>query len=194
MRIVLATRNPNKPREFRASWPEADFVGLDVVGIEGDAPEEEPTFAGNARSKALWTAARAPGVAVLADDSGLEVGALGGAPGVRSRRFAPEATDTANNALLLRRLQGIEDRQAAFVCALCLALPNGRIIEVEGRVDGQIGTTARGKDGFGYDPLFLPVGGHGRSMAEMSLAEKAALSHRGRAIERLRAHQDLRTS
>ena len=120
----------------------------------------------------------------MADDSGLEVDALGGAPGVHSKRFTPEATAASNNRALLEALQGVQDRRARFVCALALVSKLGEEV-VRGTVEGEIGHAPRGEGGFGYDPLFLPDDAPGRSMAELSPQEKDNISHRGRAVAHL---------
>ena len=120
----------------------------------------------------------------MADDSGIEVDALGGAPGVRSKRFSAEETDEANNALLIERLQHTNDRTGRFRCAIALVGPNGQAT-ASGAVEGQIAHSESGAGGFGYDPLFLPDEAPGRSMAEISPEEKNAISHRGRAFRQL---------
>jgi len=186
-RILVASSNAKKLKELRALFAD---LPTDVVGPEEPLPdvvEDAETFVGNAKKKALEIA-RHTGQVTIADDSGLEVDALGGAPGVRSARFAADAgrslepdKDGANNALLLERLAGSSDRGARFRCVLVLATPSGEVLETtEGTVEGQILEAPRGDGGFGYDPLFLPEG-ESRTMAELSPAEKAALSHRGRA-------------
>lgn len=197
MRLLLATRNAKKRVELSGLLAP---LGLEVLGPEalgelGDLPEveeDQPTFALNAAKKAR-SAARASGLWSLADDSGLEVEALGGAPGVRSARFAGEpADDERNNALLLERLQGLgpERRGARFVCALALARPDGSLaLEVEGRAQGRILPAPRGDGDFGYDPLFLftepGFPQSGRGFAELAPAEKSRISHRGRALAAL---------
>ena len=143
---------------------------------------EGETFAGNARLKARALAARHPGAWILADDSGLEVAALGGAPGVRSARYAGRDGDTlANNALLLKNLKGVSDRTARFTCAIVLIDPEGREHVVEGHCPGRILESPAGAGGFGYDPLFVPDG-RDRTFAELPPEEKNAISHRGRAL------------
>ncbi len=139
---------------------------------------------------------QATGLPALADDSGLEVMALGGAPGVRSARFAGEdADDAANNTKLLAMMQGIQDRRARFVCVVCLAFPDGTLLWGEGTVEGEITLAPRGAHGFGYDPLFFSPE-LGKTFAEATPEEKARVSHRARALhtlaQRLRAH--LRTA
>lgn len=183
--VVLATRNAKKLAELRRVL---DAEGLDVLGLADVTPYPEPeetetTFEGNALLKARACVA-ATGLPSLADDSGLAVDALGGMPGVRSARWAgPGATDADNLSLVLRQLADIPHarRGAQFVCALALALPDGRTEVVHGEVAGRLTMWARGENGFGYDPIFLPDG-HDRTTAEMTPEEKDAISHRGRAI------------
>lgn len=194
--LVLATQNAKKRKELEA-LTEGTFrvLTLDDVGLSDlDIVEDADTFQGNARIKAeaVLAALGARGAlgdvaAVLADDSGLCVDALGGAPGVRSARFAKDHDagegDEANNALLLARLGDVADEQRAarFVCAICVKLPDGRVLEAEGAVEGKIARDERGAGGFGYDPLFCPEEAPGKRMAELSPEEKHAISHRGRA-------------
>lgn len=186
-RILVASSNAKKLKELRALFAD---LPTEVVGPEAPLPEvveDADTFVGNATKKAQEIA-RHTGLATIADDSGLEVDALGGAPGVRSARFAadagrpPEPTkDEANNRLLRERLAGVAERGARFRCVLVLAAADGTVLETtEGTVEGTILDTPRGEGGFGYDPLFVPAGER-RTMAELTADEKAALSHRGRA-------------
>lgn len=187
MHVLLATRNAHKVHEIAGALAALGWTvaGLDTVdGLPEELPETGDTFEANALQKARFVAA-ATGLAALADDSGLEVAALGWGPGVYSRRFSPEATDQANNALLLRRLAGVDDRAARYRCALALVLPDGREGVVDGACPGRIGQLPRGQNGFGYDPLFWPDDAPGRTMAELTLAEKNQISHRGRALSRL---------
>jgi XTP/dITP diphosphohydrolase len=194
MRLLLATTNAKKRAELERvlSGLGIEVLTSDQVGGIPPVEEDEPTFAGNARKKAA-SAARASGLWALADDSGLEVDALGDAPGVRSARYAGEpADDRKNNAKLLAELAGVptEQRGARFVCALALARPDGSIaLELAGEARGRILEAPRGATGFGYDPLFLPAetspGAPVRSFAELSPAEKDAQSHRGRALREL---------
>ncbi len=201
MKILLASGNPKKRKEL-ASMLQPHGIELctpDQVGGLPEVIEDQDSFRGNAAKKAL-SAARSSGLACLADDSGLEVDALNGAPGVFSARFSgPGANDAMNNAKLLHELSGLpaEERSARFKCALALAVPtsggDARLAaEFEGCVEGRILETARGDDGFGYDPLFLfdETGqpGCGRAFGELSAAEKALVSHRGRALAAL-AHK-----
>ncbi len=179
--LVLATHNPNKIREIGQLMP-----GWEIVGEDSAAEETAESFAGNALIKARAVAARHSGAWVMADDSGLSVDALGGAPGVRSARYAGKDGDSAaNNALLLANLAGVSDRRAHFTCAVALIAPTGEESVVEGRCDGRIQLSPTGAGGFGYDPLFVPDG-FDRSFAELSADEKNAISHRGRALSAVR--------
>jgi len=185
MRLIVATTNAGKRREIESMLAP---LGIAVVPIEEAPPidvvEDAPDFLGNARKKAHAYAKRYR-LPALADDSGLEVEALGGAPGVRSARFAGEgATDAENNALLLRLLEGKENRKARFVCALCLAFPDGGEITAIGTVEGEILPAARGENGFGYDPVFYCPELQ-KSFGETSPEEKARVSHRARALRAL---------
>jgi len=191
MKLLLASNNKKKHGELTAALAPLGFsvvLPRDIGGIE-DVVEDGDTFAANAAKKAL-SAARSSGLWSLADDSGLEVDALDGAPGVRSARFAgAHGDDGANNALLLEKLANVTDerRGAQFVCALALARPDGTIaIEVRGVARGRILHAPRGDGDFGYDPLFLftepGFAQTGRGFAELEPAEKLAISHRGRAL------------
>ncbi|HTN49061.1 MAG TPA: RdgB/HAM1 family non-canonical purine NTP pyrophosphatase [Burkholderiaceae bacterium] len=187
-RIVLASGNAGKLREFRDLLADSDFevIGQDELGIE-TAAEPHYTFLENALAKARHASSRS-GLPALADDSGLCVPALGGDPGVRSARFAgADATDVANNAELLRRLQRGHDRSAHYVCVLvALRAPDDpEPLVADGRWHGSILHEARGSGGFGYDPLFL-VPTHGRSAAELVPQEKNRISHRGIALRELK--------
>ncbi len=184
MRVLVATRNRHKLEEIRVilRLPGVTLVGADEVpGLPEDVVEDAETFAGNALKKACELCA-ASGLWTLADDSGLEVDALGGAPGVRSARYAGEPSDAAaNNAKLLCALSEVFDRSARFRCVLALAAPDGRTWTVDGCCEGRIGFAAAGKGGFGYDPLFIPDG-YSRTFADLSAAEKNTISHRGAAL------------
>jgi XTP/dITP diphosphohydrolase len=197
VRLLLATRNRGKLAEMRRLLEglDLDVVGIDEVGGAPEVVEDGHTFEANAIKKARQTAL-ATGLPTLADDSGLEVDALGGAPGVWSARFAGErASDADNNRLLLERLAGVPlaERTARFRCVLALYDPRspgageGAPRLMSGNCEGHIIEAPRGQQGFGYDPLFVPDGGGGRTMAELSADEKHALSHRGRAVRGLRA-------
>ncbi|MBM4378016.1 MAG: RdgB/HAM1 family non-canonical purine NTP pyrophosphatase [Deltaproteobacteria bacterium] len=186
-RLLFATTNPGKLAELRGLVGEAlEVLSLaDFPGV-GESPEDGDTFAANAEQKALFYA-RAAGVPALADDSGLCVEALSGAPGVRSARYVP-GTDADRWRALLTALEDVPDdrRGAAFRCALCLALPTGKTWLEEGECRGRIARQPVGEGGFGYDPVFqLPSG---KTMAELTKAQKSAVSHRGEAFRRMRPH------
>jgi XTP/dITP diphosphohydrolase len=186
MRLVLATANPDKAREIAAL-----LDGFEVVPRPSDVGEVEETgetLEDNARLKAVALVS-ATGCAAVADDTGLEVEALDGAPGVYSARFAGEhATYADNVGKLLESMSGVENRRARFRTVALARFPDGREVVAEGMVDGVITTSARGDGGFGYDPVFQPDEGDGRTYAEITLDEKNALSHRGRAFRALAAH------
>jgi len=184
-RLVLATANPDKARELAAL-----LDGFEVVPRPPGLPEveeTEDTLEGNARLKALAVQA-ATGEVAVADDTGLEVDALGGRPGVYAARYAgPGATYADNVAKLLDELRDVppEGRTARFRTVAVAVFPDGREIVAEGCVRGRIAVSPTGAGGFGYDPVFVPDGGDGRTFAEMTPAEKAGLSHRGRALREL---------
>ncbi|MFH0910364.1 MAG: RdgB/HAM1 family non-canonical purine NTP pyrophosphatase [Planctomycetota bacterium] len=183
--LVLASRNEKKLEELSALLAGSGLVLLSPADFPEllELPETGQSFAENARLKAE-AALRHTGLAALADDSGLEVDALDGAPGILSARFAGEgADDAANNALLLRRLEGLprERRGAHFTCVLALALPGRPVRLFEGRADGRILARARGRGGFGYDPLFFSSDLN-KTFAEAAPAEKNEASHRARAL------------
>ncbi len=182
MRLVLATRNSHKAREFAALLAPHEVVAL-PDGVELP-PEVGDTFAANALPKAR-AAAAATGSPAIADDSGIEADALGGAPGVRSARYAGEgATDEQNLAKLLAEAPA--GSPLAYVCALAYVDPAGDEQVFEGRCTGRLAEAPRGEGGFGYDPAFLPDDvPDGRTMAELAPAEKDAISHRGRAARAL---------
>ena len=178
MKLFVATHNPHKIREIGQILPDFEIVADDPKDVEENAPD----FVGNALIKVRAIAARHRGDWCLADDSGLEVAALDGAPGVRSARYAGEPSNTPNNnALLLKNLTGVTDRRANFTCAVALVDPQGGEHTVVGKCFGSIAEKPSGAEGFGYDPLFIPDG-HGKSFAELSADEKNAISHRGRAL------------
>ena len=183
MRAVLATRNEHKLRELAELLR---GVRLEPLPAEVELPPETgTTFADNALVKAR-VAATSTGLPAIADDSGIEAAALGGAPGVWSARYAGEdATDEENLAKLLREVPD-EDRRVSYVCALAYVEPGGREEVVHGRCDGLLSAEPRGDGGFGYDPAFVPADYEdGRTMAELSSEEKDAISHRGRAARAL---------
>lgn len=188
-RLVLATRNEHKLRELREILP---GVELEPLPPEVELPPEDgETFAANALIKARATHA-ATGLPAIGDDSGIEAHALGGAPGVHSARYAgPGASDEANLELLLRELEDAVDRGVAYVCVIAYLDEAGDELLFEGRCEGRLAREPRGSGGFGYDPAFVPrdTGERDlRTMAELSPAEKHAISHRGRAARLLAAH------
>lgn len=182
MKLYVATHNQHKLREIAEILPEFEIIGDNPSGVEETSEE----FIGNAFIKVRAIASKHPGEWCMADDSGLEVNALGGAPGVRSARYAGRDGDTpANNALLLKNLEGVTDRAANFTCAIALIDPDGREHSAIGKSFGKIAEKPSGIEGFGYDPLFIPEN-YFRSFAELSAGEKNAISHRGRALEKAR--------
>ena len=187
-RLVAATHNPGKAREL-AALLDGRFGVVSAAELGLPEPDEpETTFVGNALVKAR-AAADASGLIALADDSGLSVAALGGAPGVHSARWAGPSKDFAlAMAKVEERLAeaGGDDMAAWFTCALAVAWPKGPAVVVEGRIDGALSFPPRGTRGFGYDPIFLPDGG-ALSFGEMAPGEKDAVSHRARAFEKLKA-------
>ena len=197
MKIVFATNNRHKLQEVSAILgPAWELVTPASLGITEDIPETAPTLEGNALQKARYlyerindgtrngVAKSAVGVPTFADDTGLEVTALDGAPGVRSARYAGDRHDfDDNNRLLLRNLQGAEDRSARFRTVIALIL-GGKEHLFEGRVEGRIIDEYRGTEGFGYDPIFVPEGCD-QTFAQMPPEEKNAISHRARAVEKL---------
>ncbi|HEV2577488.1 MAG TPA: RdgB/HAM1 family non-canonical purine NTP pyrophosphatase [Acidobacteriaceae bacterium] len=206
MTIYAATTNEGKLREFRECAGEQGVEVLVLPGIEGkpEPVEDAATFEGNAELKAVAYSKLAPGLMVFADDSGLEVDALGGQPGVRSARFADDlgfemgqgSKDERNNRALLSLLRDLErelepdggviasERGARFVCALVLARDGAAVLRARGEVEGVVLEEPRGTDGFGYDPLFL-VPEMGKTLAELSKEEKWRVSHRGNAFREL---------
>ncbi len=184
MKIVFATNNAHKLSEVKAVLGEGfELVTLKEVGITEDIPETGETLDENASIKARYVYQRT-GLDCFADDTGLEVEALGGAPGVRSARYATDGHDfAANNRKLLKELDGETNRAARFRTVISL-IRGGEEIQVEGIVRGTIATQESGAEGFGYDPLFIPEG-RSVTFAEMSADEKNAISHRGRAVAEL---------
>jgi XTP/dITP diphosphohydrolase len=188
-RLVIATNNPGKLREFRRLLAGCGFelVTPGELGVPFEVEETERTFEGNARLKAV-AAARATGLLALADDSGIEVDALGGRPGVLSARYAGGDTTSAEigeaeqRRLLLGEMAGVPDerRTARFRCVIAIAKPDGEVRYAEGVFEGRIAHEERGQNGFGYDPIFL-VPERGLTSAELAPDEKDRLSHRGQA-------------
>ncbi len=188
-RVVLATNNPGKVAELRAilGGDSLELLSASDLGGLPDFEETADTFEGNAIAKAL-EASRHTGLAAIADDSGLEVDALGGAPGVRSARYAGESQDDAANvARLLGELEGVveAERTARFVCVAACVDIDGRRLTARGTCEGRIGLEPRGTRGFGYDPVFVPDG-YEQTMAELSAETKNSISHRGKAFRALR--------
>jgi XTP/dITP diphosphohydrolase len=189
VRLVLATANPDKAEEIRAVLHDAG-VDVELVPRPGDVPEVDETgstLEDNARLKAV-ALCEATGLPAVADDTGLAVDALGGAPGVCSARYAGDDASYADNvAKLLRELgdRPREARTARFTTVALAHWPDGREVAAIGDVEGEIAATPRGAGGFGYDPVFVPVEGDGRTFAEMSADEKHRVSHRGRAFRTL---------
>jgi XTP/dITP diphosphohydrolase len=200
-RLLVATRSAHKLRELREllDLPAGVLVSLDDLGVVGDPDETGQTFATNAAIKARFGVV-ATGLPTLADDSGIEVDALGGRPGVRTRRFAgPDATDADNNRKLLKALDGLppERRGARYVCVLALAMPTAvgprgglLLTYARGSLRGRIAVAPRGTGGFGYDPIFEPWMEHpgGRTLGEWSAAAKNEISHRAAAAGNMRPH------
>jgi XTP/dITP diphosphohydrolase len=189
--ILLATRNPGKLKELRplfaaVGYPVTDLAEFQLEADAGEADVESfDSFEANALAKARYFYEISGGVATVADDSGLEVPALGGAPGVRSRRFSTAGTDVANNAKLLDAMKDVSDRSARFVCAAAFVGLGSEMVRL-GATHGVITAAPRGSGGFGYDPLFESVE-LGKTFGEATLEEKARVSHRARAFAALLA-------
>lgn len=185
MRIIFATGNEGKMREIRMILADLglEILSMKEAGISAEIVEDGATFAENALIKAKGIAALCEDI-VLADDSGLEVDALNKEPGVYSARYMGEDTSyTVKNASIIERLNGVpeEARTARFVCAIAAVLPDGRVLEAQGTMEGRIGYEERGNNGFGYDPIFM-LPEYGKTTAELRAEEKNALSHRGKAL------------
>jgi XTP/dITP diphosphohydrolase len=180
MRALLATTNEHKARELRG------MLGFPVEAQAVEVDETGNSFAANALLKAHAAAGLAPaGTIALGEDSGIAVVALGGEPGIRSARFAgPD--DAARRRALLARMEGVEDRRAAYVCALAAVLPDGRELVFEGRLEGELAHGERGDAGFGYDPIFVPEGER-QTVSELGQERKDEISHRARAARKLSA-------
>lgn len=186
--IIIATNNLNKVREFKSLFPHQDieFKSLSDIGYTKEIIENGTSFEENAVIKARQVATEL-GMTAISDDSGLEVEALGGAPGIYSARYAGGHNDDENNALLLKNLRGKSNRNARYVCAICVCQPDGTYKTVTGTCRGKIIDEARGHNGFGYDPYFY-VEEFQRTFAEITLEQKNTISHRAKA---LRAIQDI---
>ena len=194
MELILASRNKKKIREMEEILsrhiPAIRILSLDDIGFEGDIEEDGSTFEKNALIKAR-TAMEASGnrIGAIADDSGLAVDALNGAPGIYSARYAGDhGDDAANNALLIRNLADVPvaERTARFVCCIACVFPDGTSFTVRGETEGLIIDDARGEGGFGYDPYFY-YEPYGKTFAELTAEQKNAISHRGKAVEKLAA-------
>ncbi len=188
-RLILATRNRGKFREishrFEKTFPQLELESLENLSIP-DVIEDQDSFLGNATKKAQ-TIAKALNISTLADDSGIEVDALQGKPGIFSARFAgPQATDLENNQKLIQLLQKVppEQRTARFRCVMVFCRPEGDVLHTEGTVEGRIVDDPRGSDGFGYDPHFL-LPDRSLTMAQISLEEKNRISHRAKALDQM---------
>ncbi len=184
MKFVFATNNQHKLNELQAILGDHfELLSLEDIGCFEDIPEEQPTLEGNARQKAFYVYEKF-GFPCFADDTGLEIEALNGEPGVYSARYAGEAKDPqANMDKVLTKLKNEDNRKARFRTVISLIL-DGEEKQFEGIVEGEIIREKRGDSGFGYDPVFLPVG-YNKTFAEMSLADKNQISHRARAVQKL---------
>ena len=188
MKLIIASNNAHKIKEIKAILNDKfdEIVSLREAGIDHETTEDGTTFMENAVKKAKEIV-KISGSAALADDSGICVDALGGAPGIFSARFAGEhGNDEANNALLLEKLRDKSDKSAHYTCAMAIAYPDGSLVTAEGYMYGSITDTRRGTRGFGYDPYFVP-NGETRTVAEMTDEEKNAMSHRASALKLLLA-------
>lgn len=182
--LVLASGNKGKIAEIGEMLPEFSVIGYKDAGLDFEIEETGATFYENALIKAK-AVSEALGLPALADDSGLCVNALGGAPGIFSARFAGDGNDEHNIDKLLKELDGVKDRSAKFVCSLVLYYPDGKIISAEGETNGEILFERAGKNGFGYDPIFYSADLK-KSLGEASSKEKNSVSHRSRALKNLK--------
>lgn len=184
MKLILASNNKNKLREFRQliAGMDIELIGQRDAGCDFEVEETGATFEENAYLKCS-AVTEATGIAAFADDSGLEVDALNGEPGVYSARYGPghDASDAARYNYLLEKMENIEDRSARFVCCICCTMPNGDIIRARGECAGYIMRAPHGEGGFGYDPVFHPLCTD-KGMAELTPEEKNEISHRGKAL------------
>lgn len=185
MRVILATNNAHKVEEFKRLFADTqvEVVSQSEAGCHFEVDETGTTFEENSylKAKAVTDAA---GAIAVADDSGLVVDALNGEPGIYSARYGlgHQATDKERYTYLLNKLGDAKDRSARFVCSICCTFPNGDVIRARGECEGDILYAPRGENGFGYDPIFCPDDGGGRTMAELKPEEKNAISHRGKAM------------
>ena len=184
MKLILASNNANKLKEFRSLVADLDIELLSQkeAGCDFEVEETGTTFEENAYLKAS-AVTEATGIAAVADDSGLCVDALGGEPGIYSARYGlgHAASDEERYRYLLQKMEGVEDRSARFVCCICCTFPDGSVIRSRGECEGEILLAPKGQNGFGYDPVFHPLG-LDKSMAELNPEEKNAISHRGKAL------------
>lgn len=192
MKLLLATQNPNKVLELkRLSHNHLDVVSLKDLNIQEDVEETGKSFEENARLKALW-AYQKTGIPCIADDSGLEITALNNEPGIYSARYLGEDTAySIKNQIILERMQDQSDRSARFISVVCLVLGENDVHCFEGIMPGSIDFEAKGSNGFGYDPIFLPEN-HSLTYAEMDLQLKNSLSHRGQAFRKVIAYLESR--
>ncbi len=181
MTLRCATSNPGKLREFRSNHPEVGIQPLDDLKSIPPCEEDGDTFEANAIKKALYYSQFTPD-AIFADDSGLEVDVLGGAPGVLSARYSPEGEDLANNRLLIANLKGVENRTARFVCVIALARQGKLLGTYRGSIEGRIVDEPRGPNGFGYDPHFFHEP-FGCTFGEATPEQKMRISHRAQALD-----------
>ncbi|MDE6946902.1 MAG: XTP/dITP diphosphatase [Anaeroplasmataceae bacterium] len=182
--IVVATSNPGKIKEYQTLFPNFLVQSLKDVHYEKEIEENGTTFEENALAKAKQVS-KDLGIPVIADDSGLEVDALHGRPGIFSARYAGDHNDEQNNVKLLEEMMGITDRTAQFVCVIALYFPDGKYYLSRGICKGEIVNTPKGKNGFGYDPCFYLKAYH-KTMAELPMAEKNKISHRAKALNQLK--------
>lgn len=186
MKLILASNNANKLREFRrlVEGLPIELVSQREAGCDFEVEENGSTFEENAFLKAS-AVTKATGCAAVADDSGLCVDALNGEPGIYSARYGPghAASDAERYRYLLKKLEGVQDRTARFVCCICCTFPDGRVLTARGECEGEIMLAPKGDGGFGYDPVFHPLGTE-RGMAELTPEEKNAISHRGNALRK----------
>lgn len=190
-KIIFATGNENKMKEIREilGEPGVEIISMKEAGIKADIVEDGKTFAENAAIKAaaIRELVKEEEVIVLADDSGLEVDALNGEPGIYSARYAGEDTPySIKNKMIIDRLEGVpdEERTARFVCVIAAAMPDGEIKTATGTIEGRIGYEEQGENGFGYDPIFY-VPEYGCTTAQLSMEKKNELSHRGKALRKI---------
>lgn len=184
MKLILASNNENKLREFQrlTAGMDIELLSQREAGFDIDVEETGSTFEENAMLKAA-AVTRLSGCAAVADDSGLEVDALGGEPGIYSARYGPghSASDRERYEYLLKKMDGVTERGARFVCCICCTMPDGGVIRARGVCEGEILPAPAGENGFGYDPVFRPLHSD-RGMAELTPDEKNAISHRGKAL------------